>query len=260
MTGLNAPMGVAPSGRRLWLRWAALAVVVVTLVIAMVNLGYWQLDRLEQRRERNDAVAGHESAPVKDWTQVFGPVITEADQWQRVRVSGTFDAGHQFVVRYRSNAGQSGYEVLTPLRTADGRYLLVNRGFGARPAGQDFPTTAPPPPSGEVTILGHVRRNEQGPEQATNPADGQVRLVNSAAIAAALPYPLLDGYLGVLEIEPAQEGGLVPVQPPELTEGNHLSYAVQWFMFSAIAGVGLVLLIRSDLKAQRGASARKEDG
>jgi len=256
---LKAPMGVAPAGRRLWLRWTALAVVVVTLVVAMVNLGYWQLDRLEQRRERNDAVASHEDAPVRDWTEVFGPVITEADQWQRVRVSGTFDAGHQFVVRYRSNAGQSGYEVLTPLRTGDGRYLLVNRGFGVRPAGQDFPTQAPAPPAGEVTIVGHVRRNEQGPEQATNPADGQVRLVNSAAIAAALPYPLLDGYLGVLEIEPPQQGGLVPVKPPELTEGNHLSYAVQWFMFSAIAGVGLVLLIRSDLKAQHGGSAREED-
>jgi len=253
-------MGVAPAGHRLWLRWAALAVVVVTLVVAMVNLGYWQLDRLEQRRERNDAVAGHENAPVRDWSEVFGPVITEADQWQRVRVSGTFDAEHQFVARYRSNAGQSGYEVLTPLRTADGRHLLVDRGFGARPAGEDFLTVAPPPPAGEVTIVGHVRRNEQGSEQATNPTDGQVRLVNSAAIATALPYPLLDGYLGVLEIVPPQQGGLVPVQPPELTEGNHLSYAVQWFMFSAIAGVGLVLLIRSDLKAQHGGSTREEDG
>ncbi|MDQ7993824.1 MAG: SURF1 family protein, partial [Propionicimonas sp.] len=251
-------MGVAPAGRRLWPRWIALAVFVVALVVAFVNLGYWQLDRLEQRRERNDAVVAHETAPVLAWDEVYGPVITEADQWQRVRVTGSFDGEHQFVVRYRTNAGQSGYEVLTPLRTADGRYLLVDRGFGARPSGEDFPTVAPPAPTGEVTIVGHVRRNEQGPEQATNPDDGQVRLVNSVAIAAALPYPLLDGYLGVLEISSVQDGGLVPVQPPELTEGNHLSYAVQWFMFSALAGVGLVLLIRSDLKAQRKQSTRKE--
>lgn len=256
---LQAPMGVAAPGRRMWPRWVALAVFVVTLVIAFVNLGYWQLDRLEQRRERNEAVAVHENAPVQEWDRVFGPEIVEADQWQRVRVTGSFDGEHQFVVRYRSQAGQSGYEVLTPLRTTDGRHLLVNRGFGLRPPGEDFPTTAPPAPTGQVTIVGHVRRNEQGPQQAVTPTEGQVRLVNSEAIAATLPYPLLDGYLGVLEITPAQEGGLVPVLPPAADEGSHLSYAIQWFLFSALAGVGLIVLIRSDVKARRTTAAREED-
>ena len=250
---LDSPMGRPASGRRLWPRWLALAVFVITLVVAFVNLGYWQLDRLEQRRERNQSVAVHENSPVVEWTEVFGPEITESDQWQRVRVTGRFDGEHQFVVRYRSNHGQSGYEVLTPLETPDGRHLLINRGFGARASGEDFPTTAPPAPTGEVTIVGHVRRNEQGPENAMVPIDGLVRLVNSEAISRALPYHLVNGYVGVLEITPSQEGGLEPVAPPELTEGNHLSYAVQWFMFSAMAAVGLVVLIRSDLKARRSA-------
>lgn len=248
---LNSPMGRPAPGRRLWPRWVALAVFVVTLVTAFVNLGYWQLDRLEQRRERNDAVIVHENAPVLEWSQVFGPVITEADQWQRVRVTGSFDGEHQFVVRYRSNNGRSGYEILTPLQTQDGHHLLINRGFGIRAPDQDFPTVAPPAPTGEVTVVGHVRRNEQGPENAMTPIDGLVRLVNSDAVAQALPYPLMNGYVGLLEITPPDDSGLEPVAPPELTEGNHLSYAVQWFMFSAIAAVGLVVLIRSDIRARR---------
>ncbi len=255
---LQASMGTPAPGRPLWPRWVALAVFVVTLVVAFVNLGNWQLDRLDQRRERNESVAEHESAPVRNWDEVFGPVITEADQWQRVRVRGSFDGEHQFVVRYRSQEGRSGYEVLTPLRTTDGRYLLVNRGFGVRPSGEDFPATAPPAPLGEVEILGHVRRNEQGSAQAITPADGQVRLVNSVAIAATLPYDLVDGYLGVVEMTPPAGDGLVPVLPPPADEGNHLSYAIQWFLFSALAGIGLVVLIRSDVKARREA-ARKED-
>ncbi len=44
---------------------------------------------------------------------------------------------------------------------------------------------------------------------------------------------------------------MMPLTPPELTEGNHLSYAVQWFMFSGMAALGLVLMIRSDLKAKK---------
>jgi cytochrome oxidase assembly protein ShyY1 len=247
---LNSPMGAPAAGRPLWPRWLALAVFVITLVIAFVNLGYWQLDRLEQRRERNEAVVVHENAPVLDWTEVFGPKITEADQWQRARVTGVFDGDHQFVVRYRSNGGVSGYEILTPLQTSDGRHLLVDRGFGARDGG-DFPTAAPPAPAGEVTIVGHVRRDEQGPDNALVPIDGLVRGVNSEAISQALPYDLVNGYLSVLEITPAQDAGLQPVLPPDLTEGNHLSYAVQWFLFSAMAAVGLVVLIRSDVKARR---------
>lgn len=256
---LDTPMGVVATGRRLWPRWVALAIVVVTLVIAFVNLGYWQLDRLDQRRERNQSVAAHEDSPVRDWDEVFGPVITESDQWQRVRVTGSFDTAHQFVVRYRTQDGRSGYEVLTPLLTPDGRHLLVDRGFAARPSGEDFPSTAPPAPGGQVSIVGHVRRNEQGSDQAVTPVDGQVRLVNSVGIASALPYPLLDGYLGVVEIVPAQEGGLVPVAPPKQEEGNHLSYAIQWFLFSALAGLGLVLLIRTDVKARRTTVTREED-
>ena len=249
---LSSPMGAPAPGHRLWPRWVALALFVITLVVAFVNLGYWQLDRLEQRRERNEAVVVHENAPVLEWTEVFGPVITEADQWQRVRVSGSFDGEHQFVVRFRSNDGRSGYEILTPLRTADGRHLLVNRGFGPRD-GQDFPKIAPPAPAGEVTIVGNVRRNEQGPDNAMVPIDGLVRGINSDAISTVLPYELVDGYLGLLTIDPPQPEGLEPVLPPELNEGNHLSYAVQWFMFSALAAIGLVVLIRSDLRARRAA-------
>lgn len=261
MSLLNKPMGMTSPTRRLWPRWLALAAVVIGLVVAFVNLGNWQLSRLEQRRERNEVVVEHENSPIVDFAEVFGRPIVEADQWQKVRVTGTFDAARQYVVRYRSNAGATGYEVLGVLQTSDGRHLLVSRGFAQRPAGQDFPQAAPAPPTGTVTIVGHVRRDEQGDATATTPAQGAIRLINSAAIGSTLPFPVLEGYLGVLEISPADPAGLVQVQPPELNEGNHLSYAIQWFTFSGMAALGLVLMIRSDLKAkQRAAPApvRKE--
>ncbi len=49
--------------------------------------------------------------------------------------------------------------------------------------------------------------------------------------------------------------GLVPVEPPELSEGNHFSYALQWFAFAGIAAFGLVVLVRSDLRDRRRAEA-----
>lgn len=248
---LSTPMGTTPTGGRMWLRWLALALFVVALAAAFVNLGFWQLDRLDQRRARNSSVVSHEDSPVVDFADAFKGTITEADQWQRVAVRGTFDTSNQFLVRYRANAGATGYEVVTPLRTTTGSWVLVDRGFAVRPADQDFPAVLPQPPTGEVSIIGNVRRDEQGSQDAMTPTERTVRLVNSGALGATLPYPVVNGYLSVIQVSPGQTGGLVPVQPPELNEGNHFSYAIQWFIFAGMAGIGLVLLIRSDVRAMR---------
>ena len=128
--------------RRLWLRWALLIVFVVVLGVAFVSLGNWQLDRLAQRKERNATTIVNEQKPIQPYEQVFTHPITDADQWQRVEARGTFDAEHQFVVRYRSNGGADGYEVVTPLRTASGA-VLVDRGFIPLERGTRIPSVAP---------------------------------------------------------------------------------------------------------------------
>ena len=236
--------------RRLWLRWALLIVFVAVLGVVFVSLGNWQLDRLAQRKERNATTIANEQQPVQPYEQVFTHPITDADQWQRVEARGSFDADHQFVVRYRSNGGADGYEVVTPLRTASGA-VLVDRGFIPLERGTRIPSVAPAPPTGEVTVVGHVRRNERGRRAATTPAGNQVRLINSDAIAATLPYEIESGYIGLLVVQPEQQGGFRPIQLPDLSEGPHFWYAVQWFMFTAIGVAGIVVFIRGDLRARR---------
>ncbi len=89
------------------------------------------------------------------------------------------------------------------------------------------------------------------------PAEGTVRLINSDAIAPWLGRPLVNGYLGLIEVTPAQSAELEPVTPPPITEGPHWSYALQWFAFTAIAGIGLIVLIRNDLRDRKRAQERK---
>jgi cytochrome oxidase assembly protein ShyY1 len=235
--------------RRLWLRWALLIIFVAVLGVAFVSLGNWQLDRLAQRKERNATTIANEQKPVQPYEQVFTHPITDADQWQRVEARGTFDADHQFVVRYRSNGGVDGYEVVTPLRTAGGA-VLVDRGFIPLERGTRIPSVAPAPPAGEVTVVGHVRRNERGRRAAITPVGNQMRLINSNAIAATLPYEIESGYIGLLTVQPEQQG-FQSIQLPDLSEGPHFWYAVQWFLFSAIGVAGIVVFIRGDLRARR---------
>jgi cytochrome oxidase assembly protein ShyY1 len=236
--------------RRLWLRWSLLIAFVAVLGVVFVAMGEWQLDRLAQRRDRNATTIANEQSPVRPYEQVFTRPIADADQWLRVEARGTFDADQQFIVRYRSNGNLDGYEVVTPLKTTSG-VVLVDRGFIPLPRGAQIPSTAPAPPTGEVAVVGHVRRDEKGRRAAITPINNQMRLINSTAIATTLPYPIKSGYIGLLTVQPEQAGGFQPIPLPDLSEGPHFWYAVQWFMFTAIGVAGIVVFIRADLRARR---------
>ena len=63
--------------KRMWLRWVLMGLFVVALGFTFVSLGQWQLDRLDQRRDRNANVVTHEQAPVVTFEDAFSHVITE---------------------------------------------------------------------------------------------------------------------------------------------------------------------------------------
>lgn len=243
--------------RRTWLRWGLLTVFIVALGFTFVSLGNWQLDRLDQRRDRNATVVAHDQAASQPFEAVFNRPITEADQWQRVVVRGRFLAEQQLQVRHRSFERETGWELITPLVTTSGQTVLVDRGFIARPPSQDYPRAFPAPPAGEVEVVGYTRRNEQGPEQGMKPTESTVRLVNSDAIAPWLGRDLVNGYVSLITVDPPQSGDLRPLTPPPLDEGPHWSYAMQWFAFTLIAGVGLVVLIRNDIADKKKAEQKR---
>lgn len=250
--------------RRLWLRWFGLLVFVAVLGTVFFNLGEWQLRRLDERRTGNEIIVEHEGQAPRPYQEIFTRPIADSDQWQLATATGTFDAAHQLQVRYRSNAGRVGSEVLTPLRTTNGDTLLVSRGFLVRQGmAEADPSAMPAPPTGQVTVVGYVRRNENGNTAAVTPAEGAVRLVNSESISTWLGAPVVNGYLSAVTVEPAQSGDLIPIQPPELSDGPHFWYSVQWFIFCAMALVGLVWFIRGDilkLRSERNEEARNGAG
>ncbi len=246
-------MGGSAPTKPIW-RWVRLAIFVLLVSILFVNLGQWQLRRLDERRDKNSVVAAHVDQPPVEYQTIFNRNITDADQWQRVIVRGTYDQSSQLEAVFRSNAGQTGSEVLTPFKTDRGEWIVIDRGFITRQAANPE-VVLPDPPEGEMELVGYVRRNERGNENAITPHDGQLRLIDSDAIGAALGKKFLNGYVTVTESQPADSDQLSQVVPPPPDEGPHLSYAVQWFLFTAITVIGMFLLIRSDIKAMRKAKA-----
>lgn len=232
-------------------QWVVRIVGGLVLATAFVLLGLWQLDRNEQRQERNAAIqAGLDQppAPIGDVLSVGEPVAA-GEEWRTVQVVGRYDGDGQLALRLRPQGGQAGIHVLTPLMTGSGAIVLVDRGFLAT-SGADVPEL-PAPPSGEVEVVGRVRSGEDGGERTGDPSTGMIRYVDLDVLAPAMTGPLYGGWLELADQDPPADGSLALVPPPELESGPHLSYAIQWFAFAVIGIGGFILLIRAEAKVRR---------
>ncbi len=230
---------------------AALFVLVVAGVC--VRLGFWQLDRLEQRRERNAAL---EQAVERPPIVLRGATLSqisrapEAFLNRRVTVRGVYDVGQDIVLRGRSREGQPGVHLVTPLRLRDSdTAVLVNRGWAASPdAATVEPTLFAEP--GPQQLVGLLQALPAGVNAGGTPAASAGRSGQSTyarldlpTLQARLPYPVAPFYIQQLEPSAPSDHGPDRVPLPELDEGSHLSYAVQWFSFAAIALVGFAIVV-----------------
>ena len=223
-----------------------------------VRLGFWQLDRLQERRASNQRITAGLEAPIT----ALAPLLAGSQgdpAYRRVHVEGTYLVEHELFAYGRPLDGRAGDHVLTPLRVApDGPDVLVDRGWVPFDAQRSAPATDAAPPAGPVSIVGVVLPAEPG--EAFPEGEGtSVRAIDPVAIGASLDLDLAPWYV-VLQGQRPTPGPLpVPARLPALDEGPHLSYAIQWFSFAAIALVGYVLLARRG-RAAAGCRGRSRGG
>ena len=239
---------------RVLLRPRSIALVVVAILVAalFVRLGQWQWGKHERRDAEIAAVqADAERAPI--------PLDAAADasSWTRVRTSGVYDTEHQVLLRYRPVDGEPGVHVLVPLRTADGRAVLVDRGFLPTADLAQTPTV-PAPPVGTVDLVGRLRPSEPGGLSRDVGTDS-IRRVDLDALAEELPYPLFPQWLQVVSEDPSGDAGLEPLPPPSLDRGPYLSYGVQWWLFAVVGLVGVVILLRNEIQRGKGGDRSNAD-
>lgn len=209
---------------------------------SFVMLGFWQLGRHHDKQEARDEATAAYAAPAPD---LLGGNAVEADT--RVSVTGTYDATGEVLLRNRVRDGDGGYDVLTPMRLADGSGVLVDRGWVSRAAvRRGLDDTAPP--NGTVTVRGTV--HDSRPLEAADPVeqqDGRTTLprVDLDVIGEPLTYDLRDVWITAQWQHPAPAAGdpTLP-DPPESDDVNHLSYAFQWFAFATIPLIGWPIVLR----------------
>ncbi|HXE57612.1 MAG TPA: SURF1 family protein [Gemmatimonadales bacterium] len=230
-------------------RARSLVLVLVVAIAVFVRLGLWQLERLDERRTINRRAEARRNAPPLD-LNTGGATIEAADR--RVVLRGRYDRAHELVIRNQSYRGSPGVHLITPLRLP-GRdtAVLVNRGFVPAPdavtvdvAGLDEP--------GEVEVRGVAFPLPEGDDG--RPVERQGRTTWSRltreAVRRAVPYPVAAVYV-LQSPDPGLPSFPRRVEPPPLDDGPHLSYAVQWFAFAAIAATFAVVVWRKGVGKAR---------
>ncbi len=215
----------------------ALALILLCLVAAQ-----WQYHRGVDRHARNSMIQNHISLPAVTLDSVKNTPL--AFEWQTVTSKGEFNPTEQILLRNRYNDGVYGFEVLTLFTTSKNEKFWVDRGWVK--AGSTA-TTAPsvtPTPQGSVTISGRLRLDSSLPRGSffALPADGKGLI---SKLNAQSQLNTENFYIDLLSGSESSLTPAVTAQLPELSDGPHMAYALQWLFFAGLVVYGRILIRRT---------------
>jgi cytochrome oxidase assembly protein ShyY1 len=227
----------------------ARSALALLLIAGCLWAAQWQFHRGTARHERNSQITSHIELPVTTLDRVINNPV--ANEWRRVSVSGKFDQQRQILLRNRYSEGKYGFEALTAFKDSRGREFWVDRGWVQAGATATEQPDLPPTPLGEVTIVGRLRLDTSLPQGNffAIPTGGGKGLISEAnaqssnttqGIESAFYLDLLSGNLPELTPD-------VVVEVPELTDGPHFAYSLQWLIFAGLVVYGRYLIRREVL-------------
>ena len=250
-----------PGPKLLRPRWIFGHLLALGLVVLFVALGLWQVRRLHQRQIHNAVVIerGARGPLALSAALAESEAAGEILEYLPVVIRGEFDPAHEVLLRGRSLGGQPGFNLLTPLVLESeslgsdaATAVLVERGWV--PYDHDtVPVADAAPASGLVSVSGLLRAPSGRPEGSggnlapRDPAEGelvQTFYVDVERLAPQMPFELVAAYVQQTNSAPPQPGELpLPIPEPDIDEGPHRGYAIQWFSFAVIGVVGYAILL-----------------
>ena len=230
------------------------------MVVTMINLGFWQIRRLEARQERNSEISAIVEAEPQRIESLLALPVLPPDHTPAIVVGRYLDE-HSFLVANRTYDAEPGNWLVTPMELRDGTVVVISRGWVPRLWAAGVYERDLSAPDGEVVVVGRALRSVGGGSIGSddiailtelNRLDlDRVRELTGLAVADL--WVQLDSQQPDSQQPDSQQpdtrqssGASLPIPVPleSLDDGPHLSYAFQWFFFSAGAIVVYGLILR----------------
>ena len=221
------------------------SVIAVALIALCFWAAQWQYQRGVDRHNRNSEISLNVSKPAISLEKTN--TNYKAFEWRLVHATGKFNPSEQILLRNRYFEGKYGFHLLTLFTNSDGRNFWVNRGWIApgdtAKASPPIPTT----PKNSVTIDGRLRFDESLPRGSffaipTTKSGALIEKWNAQSKTAVETEPF---YLDLIRVSDSSLTPNAPAELPELTDGPHMAYALQWLFFAGLVLYGRLLLRRS---------------
>ena len=254
--------------------WLLLALGAAVVFASFAALGTWQLQRRHWKLALIARVEQRVHAPAEPapGPEFWPDISAETDEYRHVSVSGVWLHERRAWVQAATELG-SGYWLLTPLRRADGRIVLINRGFV--PAGQraalDAQLAQARPDATPTTITGLLRLSEPGGAFLRHNDSHANRWYSRdvQAIAAARGLPGVAPYFIDADADAAAAGSapraggtLAPVGGLTVVafHNNHLAYAATWYALALMVAWASWRVMREERQRRRGGRAPHRNG
>ncbi len=231
MTKTREPLGILKS------------LVALLLIIFTLWAAQWQYHRGIDRHERNSLIAQQSSMSAINLPNTIEvPLQLE---WRQVKTEGRFSPDKQILLRNRYFEGQYGYEVLTLFTNLKGKIFWIDRGWVKAGADATTAPITPPIPAEQVSIVGRFRLGTSLPSGTFFALPGGGKSGITSEVNAQSRENTEDFYLDLLNGSTPTLTPQVSAQLPELSDGPHMAYALQWIFFGGLVVYGRILIRRT---------------
>jgi len=219
------------------------SLIVATLAL-LISLGFWQLDRADEKRAIEDKIAIANSANVE---LVVSTELLKDKEYYHVRLQGAYVDDKQFIYDNQIVDQISGYYVLTPfVLSGDSKTVLINRGFIAWNGRRD--KLADIDVEGEITeikvqISKPVKRMELKASEITGKFPVLIQALDLDAMSAIASIDFVS-VVGLLSPE-SSNGFVRRWEPYTGSIERHIGYSIQWFLMALVlAFIGIRLALK----------------
>jgi cytochrome oxidase assembly protein ShyY1 len=218
------------------------SLVALVLVILFLWAGQWQYERGVERHAKNTLIKEQSLLQPIQVSQLNDDIT--ALEWRKITLSGFFDSNNEILLRNRYHEGFYGFEQLTLFAFGE-KKIWVDRGWIKAGADATISPKLQETYEGNVTITGRIRMDSSLPRGKFFAISQDSNRNMVSQLDARKGVQTEKFYVDLISASDARMNPDVPVELPELSDGPHMAYALQWVFFAGLVIYGRRLIRKS---------------